>query len=83
MDMRNWYSPTAENFFSKVSKTRILEAMADAGKARNSNAPAQLKKSALAELAEKAITGTGWLPEPVRIQDALKKVEETEELSAD
>jgi ParB family chromosome partitioning protein len=83
MDMRNWFTPTAENFFSKVSKTRILEAMTDAGKAPNSNAPAQLKKSALAELAEKAITGTGWLPEPVRIQDAVKEVEETEELAVD
>ena len=83
MDMRNWFTPTAENFFSKVSKTRILEAMTDAGKAPNSNAPAQLKKSALAELAEKTITGTGWLPEPVRIQDAVKEVEEMEELAAD
>jgi ParB family chromosome partitioning protein len=83
MDMRKWFTPTAENFFSKVSKTRILEAMTEAGKAPNSNAPAQLKKSALAGLAEKAITGTGWLPEPVRIQDAVKEVEEREELSAD
>ncbi len=70
MDMRNWFTPTADNFFSKVSKPHILEAMTEAGKAPNSNAPAKLKKGPLAELAEKTLAGTGWLPEPIRIAPA-------------
>jgi len=70
MDMRNWFTPTADNFFSKVSKPQILEAMTEAGKAPNSNAPAKLKKGPLAELAEKTLAGTGWLPEPIRIAPA-------------
>jgi ParB family chromosome partitioning protein len=65
MDMRHWFSPTADNFFSKVSKTRILEAMTEAGKANSS--AASLKKGPLAELAETTLVGTGWLPEPIRI----------------
>ena len=66
MDMRRWFTPTADNFFSKVSKTRILEALTEAGTAPNSNA-ASLKKGPLTELAETTLAGTGWLPEPIRI----------------
>ena len=65
MDMRHWFTPTADNFFSKVSKTRILEAMTEAGKANSS--AASLKKGPLTELAETTLAGTGWLPEPIRI----------------
>ena len=65
IDMRRWFTPTADNFFSKVSKTRILEAMTEAGKANSS--AASLKKGPLAELAETTLAGTGWLPEPIRI----------------
>ena len=32
MDMTKWFTPTAENFFSKVSKARITEALTEAGK---------------------------------------------------
>ena len=70
MDMRNWFTPTADNFFSKVSKPHILEAMTEAGKAPNNNAVAKLKKGPLAELAEKTLAGTGWLPAPIRIAPA-------------
>jgi ParB family chromosome partitioning protein len=65
MDMRHWFTPTADNFFNKVSKARILEAMTEAGKANSS--AANLKKGPLAELAETTLAGTGWLPEPMRI----------------
>jgi ParB family chromosome partitioning protein len=70
MDMRHWFTPTADNFFNKISKPHILEAMTEAGKAPHSNAPAKLKKGPLAELAEKTLAGTGWLPKPIRIAPA-------------
>ena len=41
--------------------------MTEAGKAPNSNAPAKMKKGPLADLAEKTLAGTGWLPQPIRI----------------
>jgi ParB family chromosome partitioning protein len=65
VDMRKWFTPTAENFFSKISKPHILEALTEAGKAPNSNAPAKMKKGPLADLAEKTLAGTGWLPKPI------------------
>jgi ParB family chromosome partitioning protein len=67
VDMRKWFTPTADNFFSKVAKPHILEAMTEAGKAPNSNAPAKMKKGPLADLAEKTLYGTGWLPKPICI----------------
>lgn len=66
IDMKKWFAPTAENFFSKVSKARITEALTEAGKPPTSDT-AKLKKADFAAFAEKEIQGTGWLPEPVRV----------------
>ncbi len=71
MDMRNWFAPTADNFFNRVSKPSILQAMADSGKPADANTAAKLKKAALADLAEKALAGSGWLPEPIRIAPSV------------
>lgn len=65
-DMTKWFVPTAENFFSKVSKARIGDALTEAGKPPVTET-AKLKKAELAAFAEKEMHGTGWLPEPVRI----------------
>lgn len=66
IDMKKWFAPTAENFFSKVSKARITEALTEAGKPPTSDT-AKVKKADFAAFAEKEIQGTGWLPEPVRV----------------
>jgi ParB family transcriptional regulator, chromosome partitioning protein len=65
LDMSKWFKPTAENYFGKVSKAQILEALREA---KGSVAPAwaDMKKADLAALAERQIAGTGWLPEPLR-----------------
>jgi ParB family chromosome partitioning protein len=66
LDMNKWFKPTAENYFSKVSKAQILEALQEANV---SIAPgwADMKKADLAALAERQIANTGWLPKPLRI----------------
>jgi ParB family chromosome partitioning protein len=66
MDMTKWFTPTADNFFARVSKPQILAALSEAGK----KAPdaSKLKKAELASQAAAAIQGTGWLPTPVRIK---------------
>lgn len=64
--MNKWFTPTAGNFFSRVPKSRIAEALSEAGKPANAET-LKLKKTELAALAEKEIGGTGWLPEPVRV----------------
>jgi ParB family chromosome partitioning protein len=66
MDMNKWFTPTAENFFSKVSKARIREALSEAGKPPSSETE-KLKKVQFAAHAEQQIQGTRWLPEPVRV----------------
>ncbi len=68
-DMTKWFTPTAENFFSRVSKSRIAEALAEAGKPANPET-LKLKKPELALFAESEIKATAWLPEPVRIPAA-------------
>ena len=64
--MTKWFTPTADNFFSKVPKVRILQSLNEAGTPLMIDA-LQLKKADLAARAEKAIQKTGWLPEPLRI----------------
>ncbi len=67
-DMTKWFTPTADNFFSRVHKSRMVQALTEAGKPPSAKA-LNLKKAELATLAESEIKGTGWLPEPVRISE--------------
>jgi len=65
LDMTAWFTPTAANYFANVSKTGILEALAEA---KGSTAPAwhKAKKGDLAAIAEREIAQTGWLPALLR-----------------
>ena len=69
INMAKWFTPTADNFFLRVSKARIVQALAEAGTPLMVDS-ASWKKADLAQRAEKAIQKTGWLPEPVRITPA-------------
>jgi len=65
LDMNAWFTPTAANYFGKISKGRIIDALREV---KGSVAPAWggMKKSQLAALAERQLSSTGWLPEPLR-----------------
>jgi ParB family transcriptional regulator, chromosome partitioning protein len=65
LDMTAWFTPNAENYFAKVSKTGILEALTEA---KGDIAPAwnKAKKGELAAIAERQVAETGWLPAPLR-----------------
>jgi ParB family chromosome partitioning protein len=65
LDMTAWFTPTAENYFAKVSKTGILEALTEA---KGDIAPAwnKAKKGELAVIAERQLAETGWLPALLR-----------------
>ena len=65
VDMTPWFSPTAENFFGKVSKAQTMAALQEAG--RSIPDASKLKKAELAHVAEKELQGTGWLPLPLRV----------------
>ena len=70
LDMTAWFTPTAANYFGRVSKAAIIEALREV---KGAVAPAWsgMKKTDLATLAERAISGTGWLPEPLRAPAAI------------
>ena len=63
LDMKAWFTPTAENYFSRVSKPQILDALTAARKQPFAPAWDKLKKAELAAVAEREIAGTGWLPD--------------------
>lgn len=74
IDMAAWWRPTAANFFDRVSKTVILDALADVGGATLSSRFTASKKGDLAASAERIFSGNfitevevkdralGWLP---------------------
>lgn len=66
LDMRAWFTPTADNYFNRVSKVQILEALQEARQQPPAPAWASLKKAELAALAARETAGTGWLPLPLR-----------------
>jgi len=60
------WKPTPENYLNRVPKARILEAVTEAKGDAAAELIDHLKKSDMAEQAERLLEGTGWLPEPLR-----------------
>jgi ParB family chromosome partitioning protein len=60
------WAPTAESYFGRVTKARILEAVREAKGATHAERIAHLKKGEMAAEAERLLAGSGWLPEPLR-----------------
>ena len=67
IDFTTWFKPTAENYFGRVSKPAILDALKEAKGGAVAPAWEKAKKGDLAAIAEREIDGTGWLPVPLRI----------------
>ncbi len=76
VDMTKWFTPTAENFFGRISKPRIAEALKEASRPASALTLA-FKKADLATVAEKEIQSTAWLPAPVRIGAGPRNTVET------
>lgn len=60
------WSPTVDNYFGRVPKTRILKAVREAKGEPSAQLIDHLKKPDMAKEAERLLAGTGWLPEPLR-----------------
>jgi ParB family transcriptional regulator, chromosome partitioning protein len=69
LDMREWWSPTADAYLANVPRTRILEVVAQATTPETVAPLLKMKKVPLARAAEALIAGTGWLPELLRTVD--------------
>ncbi len=66
LNMTEWFIPTAENYFLRVSRPQIISAIVEATRCPRKLSWDKLKKSELAALAERETDETGWLPKPIR-----------------
>lgn len=65
LDMHQWWQPTAANYFSALSKDRILAILRENCAPEALTDVAKLKKNDLAQRAEQLMAASGWLPEPL------------------
>ena len=72
------WEPTAETYFSRVPKARIIEAVREAKGESAAQLIDHLKKTEMATEAERLLKGTGWLPEVLRRADLVALEGETE-----
>ena len=66
LDMAKWWQPTAANYFGRIRKDQILQAIQEATGAPVKERLRTLKKQDLAAEAEKSVNGTRWLPDLLR-----------------
>ena len=60
------WRPTVENYLSRVTKGRIVEAVREAKGDTAAEHIRLLKKAEMAKAADDLLVGTGWVPEPLR-----------------
>ncbi|PVZ84159.1 chromosome partitioning protein [Serratia sp. S1B] len=57
-----WWKPTAENYFSRIGKDQVVDALDSAGKSGNARDAEKMKRKDAADFAESVLKDTGWLP---------------------
>jgi ParB family chromosome partitioning protein len=70
LDMTRTWRPTVTSYLGRVTKARILDAVREGAGEAAAEPLADLKKSEMAEAAETALAGTGWLPALLRTAKA-------------
>ena len=60
------WRPTIDTYLGRITKGRILQAVSEAKGDTAAERVHLLKKADMAKAAEELLTGTGWLPEPLR-----------------
>ncbi|WP_447887343.1 ParB/RepB/Spo0J family partition protein [Serratia fonticola] len=61
-DLCDWWKPTKENYFGRISKEQISDALLDAGKTAQAASALKMKKGDAAQLAEDELATLRWLP---------------------
>jgi len=95
IDVAQWWRPTAANYFDRVSKQVILDALTDVGGLELSSRFASVKKGDLAMSAERVFAGTyitevevrekalAWVPEVMQFASVAPEAGEAEIDAAD
>ncbi|KNE88538.1 hypothetical protein PSTG_18056, partial [Puccinia striiformis f. sp. tritici PST-78] len=59
----DWWQPTKANYFGRISKELMSDALVDAGKVAQAASVLKMKKGDAAQLAEDELTASGWVPD--------------------
>jgi ParB family chromosome partitioning protein len=66
LDMADWWQPTSDGYFSRVTKETILAAIEEGAGAEAARRIKGVSKGELARVAERELQGTRWLPRPLK-----------------
>jgi ParB family transcriptional regulator, chromosome partitioning protein len=66
LDMKAYWQPTTVSYFGRIGKERIVQAVREGASEQAAENIARMKKQAMSEAAEAALTGKGWLPALLR-----------------
>jgi ParB family chromosome partitioning protein len=78
LDMAEWWTPTAQGFFSRVTKASVLKLVEENISREASKRLSKLKKGQMNVQAEKLFLETRWLPDPLRTPSA-ERIEEDDQ----
>jgi ParB family chromosome partitioning protein len=70
MTQAGWIT-RADNYLGRITKSQIIAAVSEAKGEATAELLADLKKKDMAIEAERLLNGIGWLPEPLRMPEAL------------
>ena len=77
------WTPTVENYFGKVTKARIVQAVREARGEDSAQLIDYMKKDPMAQQAARLLADSGWLPEPLRLDVDDTAAEAVEATSGD
>jgi ParB family chromosome partitioning protein len=72
------WKPTVDNYLGRVTKPRILDAVREAKGEPSAQLIDHLKKGDMAKEAERLLDGSGWLPEPLRLDGGASEPAESQ-----
>ncbi len=65
------WRPTVSNYFGRVTKARIVEAVREGAGERAAELITHMKKGEMAKEAERLLAEANWLPEPLRVVGSI------------
>ncbi|MCW6015927.1 ParB N-terminal domain-containing protein [Serratia marcescens] len=63
-----WWKPTCDNYFSRIGKDQIVDALNSAGESGKAKDAEGMKRKEAAEFAAAVLSETGWLPSCMALQ---------------
>ncbi len=68
-DMAAWFTPDVDSYFGRISSAQIIAALCEAKGVSPAPSWTKMKKADLAAFAARELSGSGWLPEVLRLRD--------------